>query len=89
MFIVFNEHDVYTGNINHLVNELAFRRVCLCASRLAYITNGGSGGVMSTAGLELPYETSPRGQSSNVCDRSCVWRTLWVYRQHKSPLVLR
>ena len=41
-------------------------------SGLAHVTNGGSGGMMSTAGLELPYprvfeakfrdETSRRGK---------------------------
>ena len=42
----------------------------------AHVTNGGSGGMMSTAGLELPYprisqakfrdETSRRGKECNV-----------------------
>ena len=42
------------------------------------VTNGGSSGMMSTAGLELPYpwvsrakfrdETSRRGKSCNVCE---------------------
>ena len=44
----------------------------------ADVTNGGSGGMMSTAGLELPYprvsqakfldETSRRGKLCNVCE---------------------
>ena len=44
----------------------------------AHVTNGGSGGMMSTAGLELPYprvsqakfrdETSRRGKQCNVCE---------------------
>ena len=44
----------------------------------AHVTNGGSGGMMSTAGLELPYarvsqakfrdETSRRGKLCNVCE---------------------
>ena len=82
MFIVFGEQDGYTCNINHLGNELAFRRGCLCASRLAHGAYVDSGGMMSTAGLELPYpwvfqakfrnETSPGGQSRDVCERGCI-----------------
>ena len=44
----------------------------------AHVTNGGSGGMMSTAGLELLYprvsqakfrdETSRRGELYNVCE---------------------
>ena len=44
----------------------------------AHVTNGDSGGMMSTAGLELPYprvshakfrdETSRRGKECNVCE---------------------
>ena len=47
-------------------------------SESAHVTNGGSGGMMSTAGLELPYprvsqakfrdETSRRGKQCNVCE---------------------
>ena len=47
-------------------------------SGLAHITNGGSSGIMSTAGLELPFprisrakfqdEASRRGKSFNVCE---------------------
>ena len=36
-------------------DELAFHRRGLCVSGSAHVTNGGSGGMMSTAGLELPY----------------------------------
>ena len=36
-------------------DELAFHRRGLCVSRSAHVTNGGSAGMMSTAGLELPY----------------------------------
>ena len=39
-------------------DELAFHRRGLCVSGSAHVTNGGSGGMMSTARLELPY---PRG----------------------------
>ena len=44
----------------------------------AHVTNGGSGGMMSTARLELPYplvsqakfrdKTSQRGRLCNVCE---------------------
>ena len=44
LFIVFDEHD-----------ELAFHRQGLCVSELVHVTNSSSGGMMSTAGLELPY----------------------------------
>ena len=47
-------------------------------SGLAHVTNGGSGGMMSTAGLEFPYprvsqakfrdETSRRGKRCKVCE---------------------
>ena len=49
-------------------DELAFHRRGLCVSGLAHVTNGGSDGMMSTAGLELPSrrvsqnETSRRGK---------------------------
>ena len=69
---MFGEHGRYIGNINHLGDELAFHRRGLCVSGSAHVTNGGSGGMMSTAGLELPYprvsqdkfrdETSRRGK---------------------------
>ena len=36
-------------------NELAFHQWGLCLSGSAHVTDGGSGGIMSTAGLELPY----------------------------------
>ena len=65
---MFGEHGRYTGNINHL----AFHQRGLCVSGSAHVTNGGSGGIMSTARLELPYrrisqakfrdETSQRGK---------------------------
>ena len=32
----------------------------LCVSESAHVTNGGSGGVMSTAGLEMPTHGLPR-----------------------------
>ena len=60
---MFGEHGMYIGNINHRG---------LYVSGSALVTNGGSGGMMSTAGLELPYpqvsqakfrdETSQRGK---------------------------
>ena len=69
---MFGEYDRYIGNINHLGDELAFHRRGLCVSGSAHITNGGSDGMMPTAGLELPYpcvsqakfrdETSRRGK---------------------------
>ena len=69
---MFGEHGRYIGNINHLGDELAFHRRGLCVSGSAHVTNGGSCGMMSTAGLELPYpwvsqakfrdETSRRGK---------------------------
>ena len=38
----------------------------------AHITNGGSSGMISTAGLELPYpltdETSRTGKQCNICE---------------------
>ena len=53
-------------------DEVAFHRRGLRVSGSAHVTNGGSGGMMSTAGLELPYprvsqakfrgETSRRGK---------------------------
>ena len=36
-------------------DELAFHQGGLCVSRSAHVTDGGSGGMMSIAGLELPY----------------------------------
>ena len=49
-------------------NELAFHRRGLCALGSAHVTNGGSGGMMSTVGLELPYRPSSGtfGGKSNV-----------------------
>ena len=72
LFIVFGEHGRYIGNIITFGDELAFQRQGLCVSGLANIINGGSRGLMSNAGLELPYprfsqaklreETSRRGK---------------------------
>ena len=69
---MFGEHGRYIGNIITFGDELAFHRRGLCVSGSAHVTNGGSGGMMSTAGLELPYpsisqakfrdETSRRGK---------------------------
>ena len=39
----------------------------LCVSGLAHGTNGGSGGMMSTAGLELPY---PRVYKAKFRDKT-------------------
>ena len=36
-------------------DELASHRRGLCVSGSAHVTNGGRGGMMSTAGPELPY----------------------------------
>ena len=36
-------------------DELVFHRRGLCVSGSAHVTNGGSGGMMSTARLELFY----------------------------------
>ena len=52
---MFGEHGGYIGNINHLWYELAFHRRDLCESGSAHVANGGRGGMMSAAGLELPY----------------------------------
>ena len=51
---MFCEHGRYIGSINHLDGELAFHRRGLCVSGSAHVINGGSGGMMSTAGLGLP-----------------------------------
>ena len=52
----------HSGNVvtrigihTHSGDELAFHRRTLCVSGSAHITNGGSGGMMSAARLELPY----------------------------------
>ena len=52
----------HSGNVvtrigihTHFGDELAFHRRGLCVSGSAHVTNGGSGGIMSTAGLEWPY----------------------------------
>ena len=68
----------HSGNVvtriesHTLGDELAFHQLGLCVSGSARVTNGGSGGMMSTAGLKLPYprvsqtkfpdETSRRGK---------------------------
>ena len=48
-------------------DELAFHRRGLCVSGSAHVTNGGSGGMMSTAGLELPY---PRVSQAKFWDET-------------------
>ena len=58
--------------VERLYDEIVFHRRGLCVSGSAYITNGGSGGMMSLVGLELPIprisrakfrdETSRRGK---------------------------
>ena len=45
--------------------ELAFHRRGLCVSGSVHVTNGGSGGMMSTVGLELPYPRVSRRNFSN------------------------
>ena len=52
---MFGELVGYIGNIITFGDELAFHRLDLCVSGSAYVTNGGSSGMMSTARLELPY----------------------------------
>ena len=53
-----------------------------------HVTNGGSGGMMSTAGLELSYpqicqakfryETSQRGKYCNVCE-TLICRLVYLF----------
>ena len=47
---------MYIGNLNHLRDKLVFTDdVCVCQGS-AHVTNVGQcRGMMSTAGLELPY----------------------------------
>ena len=66
---MFGKRGRYIGNINHLCDELAFHRRGLCVSGSVHVTNGGSGGMITTTGLELRIsqakfrdETSRRGK---------------------------
>ena len=43
------------NNNSNFGDEQAFHRLGLCVSGWTHVTNGGSVGMMSTAGLELPY----------------------------------
>ena len=69
---MFGERRYENWNTHTFGNELAFHRRGLCVSGLAHVTFGGSGMMLSTAGLALPYprisqakfrdETSRRGK---------------------------
>ena len=71
---MFGEHNGYIGNINHLWREGSFSPTVLCVSGSEHVTNGGSGGMVSTAGLEVPYQRvsqakfrdAPSRRDSNV-----------------------
>ena len=54
--IMFGEHNGCRGYLNRLDDELAYQRRGLCEYGSANITNGGSGGIISTAVLELPHQ---------------------------------
>ena len=54
-------------NTHTFGDELTFHRMGLRVSVSAHVTNGGSGGMMSTAGLELPY---PRGSKAKFRDET-------------------
>ena len=41
--------------LNTFGDELSYHRRGLCVSESVHVTNGGSGGMMSTAGLVFPY----------------------------------
>ena len=51
-------------------DELAFHRRGLCVSGSAHVTNGGSGGMMSTAGLQLPYPQVSQAKFRDETSRS-------------------
>ena len=41
----------------------------MCLGGSAHVTNGGSGGMMSTAGLELPYPWIPQAKFRDETSR--------------------